>query len=118
MTNWVKHPNVEGDGEVVIAGPKGSVTAKMVGGVFAWPDGLPLPTTHKATFATPELIKAQREADVAALKEAAKKLGLSLAEVEQAEEIAEKVEAVEDAAPESAEEESEPERKASKAQKK
>lgn len=75
---WVKHPTSSEDGEITIAGPQGLITRQMVSGVFDWPDGLPLHSAYKPAIAPPELIRAQREADVSRLREEAAKLGFQL----------------------------------------
>ncbi|MHB1937072.1 MAG: hypothetical protein ACYCOR_10860 [Acidobacteriaceae bacterium] len=74
--NWVKHPHVDGDGEIAFAGPKGKITRKMVHGVFDWPTEIPVRAGFVTSQAPEELIRAQKEADIEEVRALAAKLGL------------------------------------------
>jgi len=75
---YVKHPTLEGDGEITIATPEGPVTRKVVAGVFEWPTNVPL---HNRFVEAPEpeaLKKAKEEEERQALLALAAKFGLQV----------------------------------------
>lgn len=76
---WVKHPLIDEDGEITIAGPDGRpITRPMKGGVFEWPDELPLHNSYQPSPAPPELIELQRKREMEELIAKAQALGLKV----------------------------------------
>lgn len=70
---FVKHPTMNEDGEIAIAGKRLPVRA----GVFDWPDGVPRNVHLFKESAPPEaLIRAKRVADLQAAKAELARLGL------------------------------------------
>ncbi len=75
-SNWVKHPSIDGDGEIAFAGPKGGIKRKIVAGVFDWPSEIPLRVGFVKSEPPEELVRAQKEAEIASIRELAAKHGL------------------------------------------
>jgi len=75
---YVKHPTLDGDGDITIATPDGPITRKVVAGVFEWPENVPL---HNRFVEAPEpeaLKKAKEEEERQALLALAAKFGLQV----------------------------------------
>jgi hypothetical protein len=75
---YVKHPVLEGDGEISIATPDGVVTRRVVAGVLEWPAHVPLPNRF-VEAPEPEALRRAKEAEERqALAALAAKFGLRL----------------------------------------
>ena len=82
MSVWVKHKNpaITGDGQVCIAGPKGSHTVAMTDGAFEWPDEAgPIPSHYEVTDPSPEARERRRQELIASAEAEAEALQERLA---------------------------------------
>ncbi|WDL96942.1 hypothetical protein [Alicyclobacillus sp. ALC3] len=97
---WVKHPTIDRDGEISIATPNGAVSRKMVGGIFEWPDGVPIHNRFTVAEGPEELVRERRRQQVQEKVEELKALGIDVPDslLAQIEEPASPVEPVQDAA--------------------
>lgn len=75
MSTYVKHPTLDGDGTVTIATPTGPVTKPMQGGIFEWPEGVPIHSRYTLAPEPEALREAKRREEMAALENLAKRLG-------------------------------------------
>lgn len=79
---YVKHPSIDGDGQMSISLPDGTVkTLDIIEGVVDWPDNVPVHSRFVESGAPEALKKLRREQEEEQLKSLAEKLGYSVKEL-------------------------------------
>ena len=80
---FVKHPTLDGDGVVCVAGQDGkTLRLAVVDGVLDWPDHIPLHNSYRPAEPSKRLLEAKRQQAVAELKAQAAELGVRVEERE------------------------------------